>query len=424
MPVTVLQARSRGPCSWCCKKLRLLKFRIDQNGDDEVVIRLRSRIEEISPDHLFLILPPRHISEFFRIDSTIGEGGFGTVFKAKPTPEGCKLVRRFQANKPYAIKMVKLQKKAGLAEEIGYSLLNVSMERHREFLLGLTSSGPFENGMIGLLAAFIHPKEALYQVMELLEGPDLFDFLAERSSKLEEVKAVGLVRQMVKAVHYMHRSLGALHRDIKPENFGFIQPPVPGQPLPALKLFDVGLAWVLKSPVTEETAKDLLHIKRCGTACYMAPEVWDGNTGPPSDVWSLGVVSYIVTSLEVPFKLMESKSPKLAVRENDLCFDSPAWTNTSQCAKDFLEAMLNKDWSNRPTTAEALAHEWLRPALQSEPELLPSISEGSSSSELTDKSLPLVAALPTKTRRSEAGLFESMTVMPEKFFAETAVADV
>ena len=44
------------------------------------------------------------------------------------------------------------------------------------------------------------------------------------------------------------------------------------------------------------TAKDLLHIKRCGTACYMAPEVWDGNTGPPSDVWGLGVVAYIVTS--------------------------------------------------------------------------------------------------------------------------------
>eukprot|EP00435_Cladocopium_sp_Y103_P045497 s2757_g13.t1 len=61
-----LSLDSRGPCSWCCKKLRLLKFRIDQNADDEVVIRLRSRIEEISPDYLFLILPPRHISEFFR----------------------------------------------------------------------------------------------------------------------------------------------------------------------------------------------------------------------------------------------------------------------------------------------------------------------------------------------------------------------
>eukprot|EP00435_Cladocopium_sp_Y103_P019408 s2822_g4.t1 len=86
--------------------------------------------------------------------------------------------------------------------EIGYSLLNVSVARHREFLMGLTSTGPFENGMIGLLAAFIHPKEAVYQVMELLEGPDLFDFLAYRTSKLEEVQVVGLVRQMVEANTY------------------------------------------------------------------------------------------------------------------------------------------------------------------------------------------------------------------------------
>jgi len=409
----------------------LLKLRIDTAAEDEAVIRLRSRMQEIKPDHVFVMIPPRHISEFFRIDNTIGEGGFGTVFKAKPLPDGCKLVKKLQCNKEYAIKMVKFQKKAGLAEEIGYSLLAVSPERHREFLLGLTSAGPFENGMIGLHAAFIHPGEALYQVMELLEGPDLFDYLAARSCKLKEMDAICLVRQMVEAVHYMHRSLGALHRDIKPENFGFYKPPISGQPLPPLKLFDVGLAWVLRSPVTEETSKDLLHIKRCGTACYMAPEVWDGNTGPPSDVWSLGVVSYIVTSLEVPFKLMESKSPKLAVRSNTLSFDTSAWTNTSQQAKDFLQAMLHKDWSKRLTTSEALQHEWLHSLDPREKDplsgdagaALPSISEGSgSSAELTPTSLPMVAALPAKTRRSEAGLFESMSVMPEKFFAETATA--
>eukprot|EP00434_Breviolum_minutum_P044812 symbB.v1.2.040072.t1/scaffold6970.1/size14138/2 len=163
-----------------------------------------------------------------------------------------------------------------------------------------------------------------------------------------------------------------------------------------------------------------------------AEEVWDGNTGPPSDVWSLGVVSYIVTSLEVPFKLMESKSPKLAVRSNTLSFDTSAWTNTSQQAKDFLQAMLHKDWSKRLTTSEALQHEWLTamdplkdpPSGDAAP--LATISEGSgssgSSSELTPTSLPMVAALPAKTRRSEAGLFESMSVMPEKFFAETATA--
>ena len=99
--------------------------------------------------------------------------------------------------------------------QIGYSLLNVSVERHREFMVSLTNSGNFENGatpffwgggytsihisvsapgMISVFAAFILPNEALYQVMELLEGPDLFDFLAARSNKLDELQVVGLVR--------------------------------------------------------------------------------------------------------------------------------------------------------------------------------------------------------------------------------------
>ncbi|CAK8998421.1 unnamed protein product [Durusdinium trenchii] len=307
-------------------------------------------------------------------------------------------------------------------ENIGYSLLNVSAQRHRQFLRDLSSTGPTEHGMVGLLAAFVQPQEALFQVMELLEGPDLFDFLAPKTEKLPESAVVGLVRQMLEAVHYMHRTLGALHRDIKPENFGFIKPPVKEQSFPPLKLFDVGLAWVLEAPVTEETAKDILHIKRCGTACYMAPEVWDGNTGPPSDVWSLGIVSYIVTSLEVPFKLMETKAPKSAVRNNDLSFESNAWTNTSEQAKEFLKGMLQKEYRSRLTTSEALAHEWLRRTEAG----LPTISEGSSGSEgaeLTPKCVPLITALPPKSRRSEAGIFESMTAMPEKFFADQSTAE-
>eukprot|EP00913_Durusdinium_trenchii_P010096 g9469.t1 len=299
------------------------------------------------------------------------------------------------------------------------------------FLRDLSSTGPTEHGMVGLLAAFVQPQEALFQVMELLEGPDLFDFLAPKTEKLPESAVVGLVRQMLEApvaitvtvvlgtttslprwqaVHYMHRTLGALHRDIKPENFGFIKPPVKEQSFPPLKLFDVGLAWVLEAPVTEETPKDILHIKRCGTACYMAPEVWDGNTGPPSDVWSLGIVSYIVTSLEVPFKLMETKAPKSAVRNNDLSFESNAWTNTSEQAKEFLKGMLQKEYRSRLTTKAGL----------------PTISEGSSGSEgaeLTPKCVPLITALPPKSRRSEAGIFESMTAMPEKFFADQSTAE-
>ncbi|CAJ1329166.1 unnamed protein product [Effrenium voratum] len=246
-------------------------------------------------------------------------------------------------------------------ETIGYSLLSVSPERHLDFMNAMTGRGPFENGT------------------------------------------------WARALHYMHRTIGALHRDIKPENFGFIKPPTAGQPLPALKLFDMGLAWVLKAPVTEETAKKMLHVKRCGTACYMAPEVWDGHTGPPSDVWSLGVVSFITVSLEVPFKLMEHKQPKLAVRDNELSFESRAWADASDQSKQFLQGLLDKVPSSRLTTGEALAHCWLTASLEP-------IAEGASPDNgvlppLTER------RLPARSRRSEAGLFESMAMAPESMLA-------
>jgi len=376
-------------------------------------------MHEINPEKLFLLIPPRHVSEFLSFEGTLGEGGFGTVFKGRPTPAGHKLVPELRPNKYYAIKMTRKPSKGGFAEEVAYSLLAVSPDRHLEYIRCMTGSEPLANGILGFLAAFVHPQQALYQVMELLEGPDLFDFLAQRSAKLEERLAAGLVKQMVKAVHFLHRTVGALHRDIKPENFGFIKPPIAGQPLPELKLFDLGLAWVLKAPVRDETARNLLRIKRCGTACYMAPEVWDGNTGPPSDVWGVGVVSYIVTSLEVPFKLMEeAKQPKVAIRTNPLSFESHAWRNTSDDAKQFLEGLLDKSPTTRLTTADALAHDWMQDTRMG----LPPIAEGRAEDEVGgqggktfQKALP---SLPPKSKRSEAGFFESMTYAPSSYFCD------
>ncbi|CAE7214613.1 Hdac6 [Symbiodinium sp. CCMP2592] len=306
-----------------------------------------------------------------------------------------------------------------LRPQVAYSLLAVSPDRHLEYIRCMTGSEPLANGILGFLAAFVHPQQALYQVMELLEGPDLFDFLAQRSAKLEERLAAGLVKQMVKAVHFLHRTVGALHRDIKPENFGFIKPPIAGQPLPELKLFDLGLAWVLKAPVTDETARNLLRIKRCGTACYMAPEVWDGNTGPPSDVWGVGVVSYIVTSLEVPFKLMEAKQPKVAIRTNPLSFESHAWRNTSDDAKQFLEGLLDKEPTTRLTTADALAHDWMQDTRMGLPPIAEGIraedEAGGQGGKTFQKALP---SLPPKSKRSEAGFFESMTYAPSSYFCD------
>merc|ERR1711966_509273 len=131
-----------------------------------------------------------------------------------------------------------------------------------------------KNNIVRTLCMFVEfrIREAnnLFMVMEMLEGPDLFDFIATNRHKgLQEHVVAGLTLQMCTAVHHVHRVVGMIHRDIKPENFGFVRPVQEGAPLPTLNLFDFGLAHILEAPVTEETAATV-HVfpKRCGTAVY------------------------------------------------------------------------------------------------------------------------------------------------------------
>mmetsp|Transcript_58355 Transcript_58355/g.168991 ORF Transcript_58355/g.168991 Transcript_58355/m.168991 type:complete len:396 (+) Transcript_58355:85-1272(+) len=331
--------------------------------DDPDQIALRNRILDIDRDHdvVYRIFPPRRIARFLRLERSIGAGGYGMVFLATATPEGLRHMPSLQDGRKYAIKRIPM-KRRGLTEEIGRSFLTVSVPRHLEVLDMMQNPGCFADYFVKFYAFIVEVPRNIYQVMEFLEGPDLFDYIAGREHTMPEAMAARLAKHVFTALHHLHRTLGAIHRDVKPENFGFASPLPPedsGQPMPTLKLFDMGLAWVLPEAVTEETSHKLIDLSRAGTPLYMAPETWDGRFGAPTDIWSGGLIAYLLLSLELPFDLLASSNPAVAVRRNPLQFAPDCWNSVSVSARDLISRILDKDPAQRASTTAILADPWL-----------------------------------------------------------------
>lgn len=366
---------------------RICCVRVDAEQD-----ALRERVAQIDEElgTIYRIFPPRRVSRYLKLERRIGAGGYGTVFRSTVTLEGLNVMPALEAGCAYAVKKIAI-KKRGHSEEISRSLIDVSVERHLEFVNLLRAPETAEAHIIRFFAFLLEIPRNMYQVMEMLEGPDLFDFVAGRSATVSEPVAARLIRQVFTAIHYLHRKVGALHRDIKPENFGFLQP-VPFEEeglLPDLKLFDFGLAWVLPEPVTEETSSTLLPLARAGTLLYMAPETWLGRSGPPSDVWSAGLVSYLLLSSDLPFGLLGSRLPVQAVGKNPLTFGADTWSRLSDSAQQLVEQMLQKDPQMRVSTSTVLESPWLE-------------APGNAPSCLREAS-----TMPTRLRQSNTHTWES-----------------
>merc|ERR1712232_335695 len=86
---------------------------------------------------------------------------------------------------------------------------------------------------------------------------------------------------------------------------------------------------------------------------------WDGRAGPPSDIWSAGLISYLLLSMQLPFGLLQSRDRRRTVEESKLAFTS-RWTNISPSAMKLVTSMLDKEAYRRTTTASVLADPLLR----------------------------------------------------------------
>jgi len=193
-------------------------------------------------------------------------------------------------------------------------------------------------------AAFVHI------ITEKYTGGELYDAIIDNTNShgcLSEQKASAVIKSLLEAVAYLHDN-GVVHRDIKPENILFESKAEDAD----VKLIDFGLSrrhQKGESPMTNPV----------GTAYYMSPELLAKQYGSATDLWSVGVVAYVLLCGFPPFNGRSDGEIQESTRRNRLHFRGSGWTNKSDDAMDFVKCLLRKNPRKRFTAREALMHPWI-----------------------------------------------------------------
>ncbi|KAK2380538.1 CDPK-related kinase [Trifolium repens] len=190
-------------------------------------------------------------------------------------------------------------------------------------------------------------QENVYIVMELCEGGELLDMILSRGGKYTEDDAKAVMVQILNVVAFCHLQ-GVVHRDLKPENFLYTSKDESSE----LKAIDFGLSDFVRP---DERLNDIV-----GSAYYVAPEVLHRSYSTEADVWSIGVIAYILLCGSRPFWARTESGIFRAVLKADPGFDEAPWPSLSSEAKDFVQRLLNKDPRKRISAAQALSHPWIR----------------------------------------------------------------
>ncbi|CAF2172054.1 hypothetical protein YC2023_091182 [Brassica napus] len=189
---------------------------------------------------------------------------------------------------------------------------------------------------------------AVHLVMELCEGGELFDRIVARGHYTERA-AAAVTKTIIEVVQVCHKH-GVMHRDLKPENFLFANK----KETAPLKAIDFGLSVFFKPG---ERFNEIV-----GSPYYMAPEVLKRNYGPEVDIWSAGVILYILLCGVPPFWAETEQGVAQAIIRSQLDFRRDPWPKVSEHAKDLIRKMLDPDQKRRLTAQQVLDHPWLQNA--------------------------------------------------------------
>ncbi|XP_026094950.1 death-associated protein kinase 2-like [Carassius auratus] len=269
------------------------------------------------------------VEDFYDIGEDLGSGQFAIVKRCKEKSTGVE----------YAAKFIK--KRNSRASRRG--VRREEIEREVDILLELQHPN-----IISLHDVYENRTDVVL-ILELVSGGELFDFLA-RKETLSEEEATEFIKQILDGVQYLH-SKKIAHFDLKPENIMLLDNNVL---LPRIKLIDFGLAHRIKDGVE---FKNIF-----GTPEFVAPEIVNyEQLGLEADMWSIGVITYILLSGASPF-LGDSNQETLAnISALDFEFDEEFFGSTSELAKSFIRQLLVKDTRKRLKIQDALNHPWIKP---------------------------------------------------------------
>lgn len=284
---------------------------------------------------------------FVLTGKVFGRGGFGTVYEAR-SPKG----------ETAAVKIVDVE---GLSAEAQMRLDMESTSHER--------AGTHPN-IVGFYGSIRQGPRQIF-VQEAMPGGDLLDLVLASRQGLPEYQVQSMVAQVLQALCWLHRK-GICHGDVKPENI------LCGHNQHSVKLTDFGLASLLPSDGSTPPLPPV------GSPLYLPPE---DVVSFAADVWAAGITTYVLLSGNFPYGSAEDAATLAPA------FDAECWARSSPLAQDFIEAMLRRDASERPSAEEALRHPWLahvraatplhrRPRERSKAETPPSKRHRATSSDL------------------------------------------
>ncbi|XP_064016379.1 myosin light chain kinase 3 isoform X2 [Pogoniulus pusillus] len=273
-------------------------------------------------EHRIVSVKPTEVTTCYSVcrHEVLGGGRFGQVHKCTEISTGLNL----------AAKIIKV-KGAKEREEVKNEINVMNQLNHVN--------------LIQLYDAF-EAKNNITLIMEYLDGGELFDRITDESCNLTELDAILFTKQICEGVQYLHQHY-ILHLDLKPENILCVN-----RTGNQIKIIDFGLARRYKP-------REKLKVN-FGTPEFLAPEVVNYDfVSYPTDMWSVGVITYMLLSGLSPF-LGETDAETMNYVVNCTWdFDAEAFEQLSEEAKDFISRLLVKEKSCRMSATQCLKHEWL-----------------------------------------------------------------
>ncbi|XP_059479974.1 myosin light chain kinase, smooth muscle isoform X2 [Neocloeon triangulifer] len=261
------------------------------------------------------------MKEFYDLETEVGRGKFGTVYKCKEKATGLGLAAKF-------VLTPRKEDRRNVEREV-----DIMKVLQHPRLIQLYDA--FDNG------------KTMCLVLELITGGELFERVIDDDFVLTEKACAVFMRQICEGVEFVHKQ-NILHLDMKPENILCLT-----RTGNRIKIIDFGLA----RKFDPEKKLQVLF----GTPEFVAPEVVNfDKIGFGTDMWSVGVICYVLLSGLSPFMGETDIETMANVTIANYDFDDEAFNEISSEAKDFIQKLLVKDQSARMTAAESLEHTFLR----------------------------------------------------------------
>ncbi len=272
-------------------------------------------------------------------ERTLGSGSYGTVY----------LVKHRKLHKYFAMKVIKKNPNNKINEE---NLLN-----EIELLKKM------DHPNILKILDFFSLKMEYNIITEFCQEGELLNEIKSKAPFTEELTAY-YMREILLAVHYCH-NMKIVHRDLKPENILIVKRMKNG--FHPIKIIDFGTAKVF----TKAKREHLL----IGSAYYIAPEVLNKNYNEKCDLWSCGVIMYIMLTGKPPFNGKNEKEIFDKIHKGKFDMESYPWGIISENAKDLIKKLLLIDTKKRLSAEEALKHNWFTIEIIKEMNKINSITE-------------------------------------------------